>query len=386
MRAVLVAAALPMTIGGPAGAAGGDVFAAGTQWCASTYPGHGTLSGFGPPLDMGSPSDYQWPIYAPGDGTVEIHTEGYGGGWGNSIIWTRADGGEKIHMAHLDSFGKTGKVVAGDLIGRVGQTGQATAPHLHASAQVDGKPWPLHLQGKEIEAGSCYTSPGPIPPLCQGEQATLIGTSGDDVLVGTGGRDVILGKGGDDTIDGRGGDDVICGGGGSDVLIGKGGADRLQGGPEGDTLRGGAGADVLTGAKGADVLKGGPDPDELIGGSGADRLLGGKKADTLVPGPGADVVRGGRGQDLVSYTGSVRAVSADLEVGTATGQGADDLAAVERVRGSPFGDQLSGDDAANVLYGEAGDDVLDGRGGEDVVDGGPGSDVCLGEVLAACEA
>lgn len=382
---IAAASAWPLAAAGPAWAAGGDVFAEGTKWCASTYPGHGTLSGFGPALDMGSPNDYQWPLHAPGDGTVKIHSEGYGGGWGNSIIWTRHDGAEKIHMAHLDSFGKTGDVVAGDLIGRVGETGQATAPHLHASAQMNGKPSPLFLMGKEIEAGKCYTSKGPIPPLCQGEQATIIGTSGDDVLVGTSGPDVILGKAGDDTIEGRGGDDVICGGKGQDSLIGKAGDDRIRGGPDADTLRGGGGADVVVGAKGPDLLVGGNGPDQLIGGGGADRSFGGKKGDTLVPGSGRDVVRGGPGQDLASYLGAKGPVTVDLAAGTATGQGVDDVALVERVRGSMFGDEISGDDQDNVLYGEDGDDVLHGRGGHDVVDGGAGTDACTGEVLVACE-
>ena len=59
-------------------------------------------------------------------------------------------------------------------------------------------------------------APGPAAaatPHCFGERATIIGTSGDDVLRGTAGRDVFVGRGGLDVIDGRGGNDRICGGG-----------------------------------------------------------------------------------------------------------------------------------------------------------------------------
>lgn len=376
------AAAVPAT---PVAAAGGDVFAEGTAWCASTYPGHGTLSGFGPALDMGSPDDFRWPLHAPGDGTVTIHSEGWGGGWGNSIIWTRADGAEKIHMAHLDSIEKTGKVSAGDLIGRLGDTGHSTSPHLHASAQMNGQPAPLFLMGREIVAGGCYVSTGPIPPLCLGEQATIIGTAGDDALEGTKGPDVILGKGGDDTIDGRGGDDVICGGKGQDLLIGKGGADRIQGGPDADTLRGGVGKDLLQGAKGSDRLVGGAHRDKLIGHAGGDRLVAGKGPDRLLGGPGKDVLRGGPGRDTASYKNAGGAVVVDLEKGTASGEGGDSLATIERVRGSTFPDELVGDPGGNNLYGDKGNDTLDGNGGDDVVDGGQGVDTCTGATVLNCE-
>ena len=38
------------------------------------------------------------------------------------------------------------------------------------------------------------------PPLCNGEPATIVGTTGDDVLRGTAGDDVIVGLDGDDLI------------------------------------------------------------------------------------------------------------------------------------------------------------------------------------------
>ena len=46
---------------------------------------------------------------------------------------------------------------------------------------------------------------------CLGAIATIVGTTGDDILAGSPGNDVIAGLGGDDVISGGLGDDVICG-------------------------------------------------------------------------------------------------------------------------------------------------------------------------------
>jgi Ca2+-binding RTX toxin-like protein len=78
-------------------------------------------------------------------------------------------------------------------------------------------------------------------PVCQGVPATIVGTSGDDVLVGTDGPDVIVGLDGNDTIDGLGGDDILCGGSGDDVIEGGDGNDAIFGQVGNDTLDGGAG-------------------------------------------------------------------------------------------------------------------------------------------------
>jgi Ca2+-binding RTX toxin-like protein len=382
---LLVTALLPLAFASPAAAAGGDLFADGIDWCASTHPNHGTLPGFGPALDLGSPDDFRRPVYAPGDGDVKIHSEGWGGGWGNSIIWTRADGDERIHMAHLDEFAETGSVEAGDLIGYVGATGQATGPHVHASAQVEGKPWPLHLQGKEIEAGECYTSPGPIPPLCRGFQATLIGGPGPDAIVGTSGRDVILARGGDDSIEAKGDADVVCGGGGDDVVLGGGGGDDLSGGDGPDTVKGGKGADVVRGSGGSDLVAGGGAMDRILGKAGGDLVLGGKKADELVGGAGPDDLRGGPGNDLAEYGAAGAGVTASLKKGTASGQGNDELRGVEDLLGSSWDDHLTGDAEDNSLFGGPGNDDLVGLGGTDFVNGGAGKDDCSGEQSVNCD-
>jgi Ca2+-binding RTX toxin-like protein len=281
--------ALPTVVPDPAGAADADVFRRGSRWCATTRDGHGTLNDpeegrFGPALDIGSPNDFRWPVHAPGDGRVEIYSRGWGSGWGNSVIWTSADRRERIHLAHLDSFGVTGRVEAGDVVGRVGQTGIATGPHLHLSARRDGEPGRVILMGQRIRAGRCYVSTGPIPRYCFGRPVTILGTRGDDEIVGSPSRDVVLAGAGRDTVRTKDGPDRLCAEDGNDVLRGGAGTDRLDGGPGADQGVGGADEDRLFGREGDDQLLGNIKADLLDGGAGYDRLDGGPGADECLHG------------------------------------------------------------------------------------------------------
>ena len=54
-------------------------------------------------------------------------------------------------------------------------------------------------------------------PTCDGREATLVGTDGDDVLTGTDGPDVIVALDGRDEIAAGAGDDVVCAGPGDFV-------------------------------------------------------------------------------------------------------------------------------------------------------------------------
>jgi Ca2+-binding RTX toxin-like protein len=47
---------------------------------------------------------------------------------------------------------------------------------------------------------------------CNGRQATIVGTDGNDRVRGTTGPDVIVARGGNDFVRSRAGNDVICGG------------------------------------------------------------------------------------------------------------------------------------------------------------------------------
>ncbi len=124
----------------------------------------------------------------------------------------------------------------------------------------------------------------------------------------------------------------------------------------------------------------------LFGGPGDDRLFGGPGSfDGLIGGGGDDLLHGGPGQDLAEFFGAPNGVTADLETGTATGQGDDDLLAVEGLVGSNFDDVLLGDGISNLISAQEGDDVVDARGsgtlaglGADLIDGGAGADALEG--------
>jgi Ca2+-binding RTX toxin-like protein len=107
------------------------------------------------------------------------------------------------------------------------------------------------------------------PLLCNGVQATIVGTDGPNLLAGTAGADVIVGLGGVDRIAGLGGDDVICGGDGNDLITGGEGNDVVLGGAGDDDLVGDAGNDTLNGESGANRLAGGAGTDTCTNGQAA---------------------------------------------------------------------------------------------------------------------
>jgi Ca2+-binding RTX toxin-like protein len=164
-------------------------------------------------------------------------------------------------------------------------------------------------------------------PRCFGRRATIVGTPRADIIKGTAKRDVIVGLGGGDVIKGLGGNDFICGFGGNDKIIG------------------GSGADVLSGDAGNDSLS---------GGSGNDFLLGRGGDDTLT---------GGDGFDLASFFTSPGPVTANLTLGTSTGEGSDKLVSISDLEGSKFDDTLTGDSGENFFYPGQGNDAIDGGDG-----------------------
>ena len=120
--------------------------------------------------------------------------------------------------------------------------------------------------------------------------ATLIGTSGPDVLEGTDEADRIEGRGGDDTITGLAGHDTLYGQGGHDSIDAGDGPDDVGGGTGADLLKGGYGADRINAGAG-DTVWAGPDGDEVVARAGAYVVHGG-------PGPDAVVSRGVGRQEL----------------------------------------------------------------------------------------
>jgi Ca2+-binding RTX toxin-like protein len=128
---------------------------------------------------------------------------------------------------------------------------------------------------------------------CGGQDATIIGTAGDNVIIGTDGDDVIIGLGGNDIIYGLDGKDRICGGDGDDTIYGGLSVDRLWGDVGNDVLRGEGGRDILIGGGGNDTMDGGGGNDTLKGRSGNDTLFGAVGDDELIGNDGLDVCDGG---------------------------------------------------------------------------------------------
>lgn len=91
----------------------------------------------------------------------------------------------------------------------------------------------------------------------------------------------IVGTAGNDTINGTSGVDIICGGEGNDTINGYSSNDTIIGGPGNDTINGGSGHDTLISREGFD---------NIDGGSGNDRI----EVDDVA---GADTANGNGGTD-----------------------------------------------------------------------------------------
>lgn len=86
-------------------------------------------------IDIAFPTGTQ--VLACESGTVT--TAGWNGGYGNCIIIDHGGGVSTIY-GHLSSIGvkKGQKVLRGQVIGKVGSTGNSTGPHLHLGVTVNG--------------------------------------------------------------------------------------------------------------------------------------------------------------------------------------------------------------------------------------------------------
>jgi len=146
-----------------------------------------------------------------------------------------------------------------------------------------------------------------------------------------------------------------------------------------NTVDGTAGADTLRSGFGTDTINGLGGDDRLFGQDGDDTLNGGDGNDQLTGGAGADVLNGGAGMDIVYYNGSSEGVILNIATGGTGGDAAGDtFISIERVYGSAFDDELTGDDNLNLLYGLAGMDVINGEGGNDLLYGQSGDDTING--------
>jgi uncharacterized delta-60 repeat protein len=191
------------------------------------------------------------------------------------------------------------------------------------------------------------------PQYCKGRRATIVGTSGDDVIEG----------GFDSVIVAGPGDDKVKAGLKSLVCLGP-GNDEMRGGGNWSSVHGGTGDDLI---RAGGRIEAGPGRDTIrtIHASSA-RVLAGPGADYVVTAvaTGDSVVDGGPGADLLR-----------------------NYATEARLRGGPGDDRLIGGRLADVLDGGPGDDILEGnslpdrlfgRDGDDHLSGGNGPDLLVG--------
>ncbi len=201
----------------------------------------------------------------------------------------------------------------------------------------------------------------------------VIGSSFDDTLIGSAFDDVFVGNAGDDSIDGGAGFDAVS----------------YRNATAGVTVNLASATGTATGtATGADTLV----SIEIVSGSNFNDMITGTGGnDTLRGNGGDDVINGGDGTDTVAYDFAAAGVTVSLAVTTAQntgGDGTDTLSNIENLRGSGFGDTLTGNDQGNndlqgrdgndTISGLAGDDTLLGEDGADSLDGGAGFDRLTG--------
>lgn len=210
---------------------------------------------------------------------------------------------------------------------------------------------------------------------------------------------VIETHGGNDDVQGSKGDDTIRGGAGDDTLGGDDCCLQVVDGGD-DTIFGGEGSDTTYGGYGDDYVDGGPGNDHVAGEIGND---------TMVGGPGDDWIGGHLGPaphyppaeadfDTAVFSGATGPIQVDLMFeynGAATGEGRDQVWAIDQIIGSAYGDTINGSDRPERLVGGGGndsisargaDDHLDGGSGVDKLNGGRGRDTCTaGERATACE-
>lgn len=166
---------------------------------------------------------------------------------------------------------------------------------------------------------------------------------------------------------------------------GDGTANTIYASNQADNIYARGGNDVVYGGDGADYIDGGQGHDQLYGDDGNDTILGGTGNDLLDGGSGDDVLNGGSGIDWAGFA-SGGAVVVNLAAGTATGQGNDQLLAIENVFGSVLGDSITGSSGSNVLDGNAGDDSFFASAGYDTIIGGSGVDTFYGQSGKAMQA
>jgi Ca2+-binding RTX toxin-like protein len=176
---------------------------------------------------------------------------------------------------------------------------------------------------------------------------------------------------------------------------GTSGNDTISGGDLADVLSGQGGTDTIAGDGGDDYAEGGPDHDTITGNDGQDDLVGGSATEES-PGVGqpdvGDSIHGNANQDVVlGDNGRLVRFGTPSRLTLERGMAGraivlDDLGLTPHANSSG-GDEVDGDDAADVILGQgaadrlkgnAADDYLEGNQGVDWIEGDSGNDDLVG--------
>ncbi|MFL6632849.1 MAG: beta strand repeat-containing protein [Massilia sp.] len=210
--------------------------------------------------------------------------------------------------------------------------------------------------------------------------------AGESAIDGTGNavNNVITGNNAANVLNGGGGADTLTGGGSDDTYYVDNAGDKVI---ETDTSRITGGNDTViasvTHQLAANVENLRLDSPNAINGKG-------NTLDNIIyAGAGSNVMDGATGIDTLSYEFATAGVSVSLSVTTSQqtgGSGNDTILGFERLNGSNYNDNLTGDANDNAIQGNAGDDTLQGGAGNDTLTGGLGNDTyyvdSAGDVVA----
>ena len=199
--------------------------------------------------------------------------------------------------------------------------------------------------------------------------------------VGSTSADTITGDGNANSLAGDAGDDRIVGGAGNDALDGGAGIDTVDYSADGGTL--GVTVDLTAGT--ATDTHGNSDTvsgfENIIGTAKVDTLTGDAGDNMIDGGLKGDTIDGGAGIDTVDYFDSTNTQKINLVTNVNIGGYAhnDVLTSIENVIGSNTrGDDITGNNSANVLSGMGAGDLLRGHHGDDDLFGGDGNDFLFG--------
>ncbi|HVK20939.1 MAG TPA: calcium-binding protein [Actinokineospora sp.] len=158
---------------------------------------------------------------------------------------------------------------------------------------------------------------------------------------------------------GTSGDDIMSGGNDQDVLSGQGGMDTIAGDDSDDYAEGGPAHDTITGNNGQDDLVGGSSTEEAPGVGQPDigDTIHGNAEQDVALGDNGSLVRFGPPSRLTLERGMTGRAIVLLDLG------------LTPHADSSGGDEVFGDDAADVLLGQGGPDRLQGNAHDDYVEG-----------------